>query len=148
MSKGPARGYSWPSFEANHELSMRHGAYAERRIRPLAERLQAEIKEVAPWLQETAFAPAVAAWSRAEAQVQLLTHYLEEVGNLDDHGKPRPATALLERTEIRARKLRGDLALDPQNWARLLGTLEGLGETTRELDDLVAVGRRILEERP
>jgi hypothetical protein len=143
----PARGYSWPPFERGNQAALQHGAYSERRIKPIAETLQHEIVAVAPWLNQPAFAPAVAAWARAEAAVQLLVTELDKHGGLlEGDGTPRKGTNYLERLEARARKLRTDLGLTPQSWAGLLSTLEGISDP-QELADLQAIGRRILEEQ-
>jgi hypothetical protein len=134
---------AWPG----NDLSTTHGAWSETRVRPIADRLSGEIVEVAPWLSQAPFRPAIAAWARVEAQVQLVVTYLDEHGYLDSKGRPRAATRLLERLEGSARRLRGDLGLHPQAWANLVSALDGLGEGTEELEALLKVGRRILEER-
>jgi hypothetical protein len=135
-------------FWLGHDLATKHGAWSDARVLPVADRLSAEIVAVAPWLAQPPFAPSIAAWARVEAQIQLVTAYLDEHGYLDVKGRPRSATNLLERLEGRARRLRGDLGLHPQAWASLVSALDGLGEGTEELEALLQVGRRILEERP
>jgi hypothetical protein len=133
----------WPG----HELSTTHGAWSDARVRPVADRLSAEIVSTAPWLSQAPFRPAIAAWARTEAQTQLVVSYLDEHGYLDTKGRPRAATNLLERLEGRARRLRNDLGLSPVAWAHLVAALDGLGEATQELDELRRIGSRILEER-
>jgi hypothetical protein len=134
----------WPG----HDLATKHGAWSDARVLPVADRLSREITDVAPWLSQPSFAPSISAWARVEAQIQLVTAYLDEHGYLDVKGRPRSATGLLERLEGRARRLRNDLGLSPVAWAHLVAALEGVGEQTQELTELQAIGRRILEERP
>ncbi|MDQ3640433.1 MAG: hypothetical protein M3450_02895, partial [Actinomycetota bacterium] len=98
-----ARGYSWPPFQPGHTLTLRHGAYSARTWRPLADRISAELPDIAPWCTRPTYGPAVAAWARTEAQLQLVMTFLDEHGPLDGDGAPRPATALLSRLEAHAR---------------------------------------------
>jgi hypothetical protein len=84
------RGYSWPPFEAGHELSMRHGANSQRRLGPVAARLEAEVVEVAPWCAQPAFGPAVRAWALAEAACELYQAWFSERGLFGEDGKPTP----------------------------------------------------------
>jgi hypothetical protein len=112
---------SWqrPPFEPGHELSMRHGAYSPRRVDPLARDLAAYIVEHVPHLGAPQWSPAVWAWARSEAQVQLLVEYLgDEVGDLGDDAV-RSAYLLLHRAEARADRSRARLGLDPLSAARL-----------------------------
>lgn len=77
-------------------------------------------------LQRPEYRPALWAWGRAEAQVQLLTEYLAKrgeeagdgVGDLEDEST-RAAYLLLHRAEARAITLRARLGLDPLSRARL-----------------------------
>jgi hypothetical protein len=70
--------------------------------------------------------PALWAWARAEAQVQLLTEYLaakaeaagDGIGDLDDD-RVKAAYLLLHRAEARAMSGRARLGLDPLSQARL-----------------------------
>lgn len=117
-----------PPFEPGHELSMRHGAYSPRRVDPLAETFVALVVADPVGLPAAApqYRPALWAWARAEAQVQLLTEYLEKaaeetedgIGDLDDDAV-RAAYLLLHRAEARADRSRARLGLDPLSAARL-----------------------------
>lgn len=116
-----------PPFEPGHELSMRHGAYSPRRVDPLAVEMVAlvEADPAIAWLT-AADAPALWAWARAEAQVQLLTEYLEQAGVASGDGvgdlekdDVRAAYLLLHRAEARASMSRRRLGLDPLSRARL-----------------------------
>lgn len=114
-----------PPFTPGHELSTRHGAYAPRKVDPLARELVDRLLDDpdVTYLQAPAFRPAVWAWARAEAQVQLLTEYLEErgKGGVGDLANERVLSAynLLHRAEARADRARSKLGLDPLSRARL-----------------------------
>lgn len=145
-SPRPRRDYSWPPFKPGHELSKRHGAYSPRSWRPLADRIAAELVDVAPWAAEPTFAASVAAWARVEAQLQLVLDWLDEHGPLDDEGEPRGATNLQLKLESSAANLRATLGLDPQSWARLLASFAAAGDPADEgRRQLLEVGRRLLE---
>lgn len=143
----PARGYSWSDFEPGNTAAEKHGAWSERRWRPLADQLIREALEHAPWLTRPAFRLAVAAWARAEAQASLVDAWLDEHGLLTDDGTPRPANALADRLHGRAQALRGQLGLDPVSFARLLATFAGVPGGDDALDALRAEGRRLVEAR-
>jgi hypothetical protein len=114
-----------PPFPPGHELSVTHGAYSPRKVDPLATDLVERLLDDADvtYLKSPAFRPAVWAWARAEAQVQLLTEYLEErgkggVGDLANE-RVRAAYLLLHRAEARADRSRARLGLDPLSRSRL-----------------------------
>lgn len=110
-----------------NELALKHGAYSPRKVDPLATEMVALVDgdESISWLS-AADRPALWAWARAEAQVQLLSEYLERagqasedgVGDLDDD-RVRAAYLLLHRAEARALSGRARLGLDPLSRARL-----------------------------
>lgn len=115
-------------FEPGNALQERHGAYSPRRVDPLAAEL-VDLVLADPdtaYLREARWRPALWAWARAEAQVQLLTEYLEQkatsadsgVGDLGDE-RVRAAHLLLHRAEARADRSRARLGLDPLSAARL-----------------------------
>lgn len=114
-----------PPFTPGHELSTRHGAYAPRKVDPLARELVDRLLDdpEVTYLKSPAFRPAVWAWARAEAQVQLLTEYLEErgKGGVGDLANERVLSAylLLHRAESRADRSRARLGLDPLSRSRL-----------------------------
>ena len=115
-----------PPFQPGHELSIHHGAYTPRRVDPLAtelvERMLAD-PDVG-YLGSASNRPALWAWARAEAQVQLLTEYLanragdDGIGDLTD-ARTKAAFELLHRAESRAESGRTRLGLDPLSRARL-----------------------------
>lgn len=115
----PARHYRWEPFQPGHTLSLRHGAFSERAVSPLAARIVDQLFTDSPWLATPAFRLTVLALARAEAQAELLHRWLDEHGPLDDEGRPRPAMAALDSTERRADRLRQGLGLTPSAWAAL-----------------------------
>lgn len=153
MTGRRGRGYSWEPFGAGNRAAERHGAWSERRIAPLAERLAAELAESAPWTCRPAYRATVAAWARAEVRVQLIERWLDEVGDLDELGRPRAASGWLDRLESRAMRLRSELGLSPQSLARLLlstselvrGQPDRAGPLASALEDLVAEARAALD---
>lgn len=147
VGKGPARGYSWPPFEKGNKAALAHGAWSPRSIRPVAERLAAELVEVAPWVARPAFGAAVHAWAWSEAQCVLLREYAHEVGLLDEDGAPRAFLDALHRSEQRSASRRAELGLTPAAWARLLRSMSESGGDEDALEQLKAEGRRILEAR-
>lgn len=135
-----------PPFSPGHELSLRHGAYSPRHVEPLA----AELVELVLADPECAHAhagrwrPALWAWARAEAQVQLLSEYLAKaaeetgdgVGDLDKD-RVRSAYLLLHRAEARADRSRARLGLDPLSAARLgRDRAAGVADTARVMAEL------------
>jgi len=144
-----ARGYAWPPFAAGNTAGQRHGATGARLWRPLAASLTDELASAAPWTTRPAYAAQVAAWARVEAQLSLVSEWLDEVGLLDDEGKPRPATSLADRLEVRAARLREALGLTPQSLGRLLLVVAAVdraqGGQADALELLLAEGRLALE---
>lgn len=138
-----------PPFQPGHTFSLTHGGYSARTWKPLADAIAAELPEVAPWCSRSTYAPAVAAWARVEAQLQLVMAWLDDHGPLDDDGEPRPATALLARLESQAQSLRAELGLSPLALAKLLGAFTSAPACTDDdaLEALKAEGRRIVEAR-
>jgi len=137
-----------PPFEEGNELGVTHGATSTRRWLPKATELASGLAEVAPWTTRPAFAATVAAWSKAEAQCQLLHAYLDDVGLLDENGEPQPATTMLAACETRANNLRQQLGLTPVALAKLLQALAAVAASTGDTTSLEAVraeGRRISE---
>jgi hypothetical protein len=117
------RGYSWPPFEEGHELSLRHGAHSERKLAPIAGRLEVGILLSAPWLSRPSFRAATVAWAWSEAQCIVFREWFGELGLFDDDGAPRPGLQNWDRCEARASKLRARLSLDPSALASLIGKL-------------------------
>lgn len=114
-------------YEPGNLAALKHGAYSPRRVDPLATELVDATLEAAAapgsstgFLTEPSYRPAVWAWARAEAKIQLLTEYLEDHGgDIDAEGEIRGAASLLEKVERRCESLRARLGLDPLARARL-----------------------------
>ena len=116
-----------PSFARGNELAATyHGAYSPRRVDPLASELVEQLladNDVA-YLRAAKWGPAVWAWGRCEARIQLVTEYLFDLvgsGRLGDLDDPRVSAAyrLLDRFEAQAVQQRGRLGLDPMSAAKL-----------------------------
>jgi hypothetical protein len=102
-------------------------------LQPIADQLAAGLAEVAPWTGAAAFQGTVASWAWGEAQAHVLRVWLDEHGQVDDQGQPRPAAGMLERVEGRLGRLRGELGLSPLALGRLLATLSQVdGERGQE----------------
>lgn len=148
---GPKRGYSWPPFEIGNAAALRHGAHSQRRTQPIAEQLAGHlVTTTAPWCASPAFAGAVSSWAWAEARLVLLREYLNEVGDLDEDKRVRPAVELVERTENRLVRLRVALGLEPASLTKLMESAASLATATGDAESLDAVraeGRRILASR-
>lgn len=116
-----ARGYTWAPFEPGNEIATRHGAYSPRRVDPLAAELvdQALADVDLGYLTAPGYRPAVWAWARAEAQVQLLAEHVERLGLDFAEAAVSAAYAALDRAERRAERGRARLGLDPLSRARL-----------------------------
>lgn len=134
MTCRPGHPPKFPDFEPDNELATKHGANSARRWQPIADRLEAELLAERPWL--TVHRRTVKAWARVEAQIQLISAWLDENGLLDENGEPRPAGHRLDRLESRAQSLRGDLAETPLAMARLLGVLTSTAATAGAVDAL------------
>lgn len=136
-----------PPFEPGHTLTLHHGAHSPRHVDPVAaEHAAAVLSDPATaFLAAPAWRPAVWAWARAEAQVELLTAYLagraeetgDGVGDLADE-RVLAAYALLHRAESRASVGRSRLGLDPLSAARLgrdrVATQVDMARVMAELD--------------
>lgn len=102
-------------------LALKHGAYSPRRVDPLASELveRTLADQSVGFLAAPAYRPALWAWARAEARVQLLEEYLgPQVGDLGDE-RVTAAYRELHRCETRAATLRSQLGLTPLARARL-----------------------------
>lgn len=156
VHEGPghvARGYSWPPFEPGHWKSLKHGAQSPRKIRPIAEALEAELVNEATWTDRSAFRSARASWAWVEAQLLLLRVWIDEHGELD--ATSERAVVLAEKLEGRAAKLRDGLGLTPAALGKLLAQLasvqaaggdsQGLAAVQAEGQAIVAARERQLE---
>ena len=138
----PARGYSWPAFEEGHTLSLVHGADSPRTIEARAAEVRERIFELAPWLQQDAFVPAVARYLRAEARELLIHEHIAKVAA--DKGAGAVPIRLWESATACANasmKASALLGLDPQSYARLRATTGHAATTEATLADLKAQGQ-------
>jgi len=138
-------------YEPGNTAALKHGADSSRRWKPIADRLAAEVVTIAPWLGRPAFAAAVKSWARLEAQVTLITTWLDEHGLTDEDGEPRRAATYAAKLETQAQNARGRLGLDP---ASLISLLQGAQAVAGELEEaeaslvgLTSEGRKALEAR-
>ncbi len=142
-----SRGYSWPPFEKGHTRTLQHGAYSERMVGPLAEELEADLDEVAPWTARPAFASARRRRCRALAVAELLWRDIVEHGVFDDDGNVRPAVDALARWDTTAANRDAALGLDPSSFARLLAGFQATAGADDVLDRLRAEGEAIVAAR-
>lgn len=143
----PARGYRWADATPGNDLALKHGAYSERRVEPIAVELAAGITTVRPDLAEPRFVFAVRAWARAEARVANVEDWLVDRGLLGDDGDPRPATELLLKLERQAADLRARLGLDPRSDAQLSRERTDATRSAVDLDAVRQAGRQAIEAR-
>jgi len=138
---GDARGYSWPAFEEGHTLSLVHGADSPRTIEARSAEVRERIFELAPWLQQDAFVPAVARYLRAEARELLIHEHIVKVSTEDGAGAVSQrlweAATGCANASMKASAL---LGLDPQSYARLRATTGHAAATEATLADLRADG--------
>jgi hypothetical protein len=130
---GPPRwpGDTRPPFAPGNTAAERHGAWSERRVAPVAQELidglleQAEADPQFAHLKTPVFRPALRAWARCEARIEVLASWLEDrtsgalPGDLDADDAVRPGAELLRRLEQQALRHRTQLAIDPASFARL-----------------------------
>jgi hypothetical protein len=127
-----------PPFAPGNQAAVQHGVFSPRHVDPLARELVDQVlaDPATGYLQAPVWRPALWAWARAEAQVQLLSEYLAKagedsgdgVGDLD-RDRVNRAYLLLHRAEARATTQRTRLGLDPLSAARL-----GRDKTAAALD--------------
>jgi len=147
-------------FQQGNTVAEKHGAFSPRRVDPLA-RTYVDLVRADPavtWLAPV-HGPALWAWARAEAQVQLLTEYLEKaaeetsdgIGDLDAD-RVRSAYLLLHRAESRATTQRARLGLDPLSRAKLgrdlasAGAADAVADLTRMREQHErATGARVID---
>lgn len=118
MPKGGGNG-KWRDAEPGNTIAQKHGAFSPRVVDPVAASLVENVVELVPYLGDPSYEPAVWAWGRAEARVQVLAAWLDENGPLDEAGDPRPALAALLQFERLAMNHRTRLGLDPLSRAAL-----------------------------
>lgn len=141
-----------PPFEPGNELATTvHGAYSPRKVDPLAQELVDQVisSPATQYLQAPQWRPALWAWAKAEAQVQLLDEYLAEKGEASGDGvgdladeRVRAAYLLRHRASNLAQSGRTRLGLDPLSAARL-----GRDKTAAALDAAQLMAQLEKQER-
>ncbi len=145
-SQGPARGYKWRDAWPGNDLALRHGATPSGRSSRSPTNWPRPLCAVRPDLDVAEYRHTVAAWSRAEARVVLLTAWCDEHGLVDEDGKATGAANLLEKVERAAARCRERLGMDPRSDAELV-ILRGQARHARsDLDALVEAGARVRAE--
>ncbi|MDH6283288.1 hypothetical protein [Prescottella agglutinans] len=119
LTPAPVQSWQRPPFEKGHTLSMRHGAHSERKIAPIAAQWVDTALAQCAYLNDPSYMPALTAWARFEAKVDLLHDWLDEHGLIDDGGQATAAAKLLPVYEGRAASLRATLGMDPVARAKL-----------------------------
>ncbi|HLM96762.1 MAG TPA: hypothetical protein VK283_10635 [Acidimicrobiales bacterium] len=140
----PARGYSWPPFEAGHTKSLVHGADSERAIEARAAELRPKLFELCPWLEEHDVI-AVARFLRVETRSLILDAYMAEI--IDQAGPGKVPIRMWEQanaTDRLAGDLGSKLGLDTAGRAQLRQTV---ASTTATLEDIAQDGRRARQRR-
>jgi hypothetical protein len=144
--KRKPRGYSWPPFEKGNTAAMVHGGNTPQIVDPLSAEIVASLldsPDCPEHLHQPRYAPALAAWGRAEATVRLIAGWLAgqdveaalteitrsaETAEFDKQGNGSRRTiakrieaslTALDRHERRAATLRNDLGLTPAAAARM-----------------------------
>lgn len=131
----PARGYSWPPFEAGNTAALAHGMRAELalsdRSRRLADVVRAAVAELG--LYQPAHEIAVEMAATALARVESWDVFAAQAAETGDLDKARWADGRASAWWSHARRALGDLGLTPAALARL------------ERDD--AIGRHVEARR-
>ncbi|MDE3205148.1 MAG: hypothetical protein KGQ66_13135 [Acidobacteriota bacterium] len=126
---------------------MRHGAYSERKVGPLAEEIEAALPAMAPWVSRPAFTSARRRRCRALAVAELLWRDIVENGVVDEHGNVRAVVDAFHKWETNAANRDAALGLDPVSFARLLQTFSATEGADDVLERLRAEGAAIVAAR-
>ncbi|WP_051637734.1 hypothetical protein [Rhodococcus sp. UNC363MFTsu5.1] len=119
VSQGSARGYSWEPFKPGNYVAKKHGAHSDRVIVPLAAEIANAVCQSRPDLQAPEMQPAVLAYARTEAQLEVLTAYVDQHGAFTETGEVSAAEKHRLRIDTQAANHRSRLGLDPLSKARL-----------------------------
>jgi hypothetical protein len=104
-----------------------------------ARRLVCSAYDGCDWLTRSDFA-AVLRWARTETRVQRLVFWLDELGELDEHGNVRPAADLLTRLDTLAARLAARLGFDPASRATMVAQLSSSADNLEARLDKVIAG--------
>ena len=130
-----------PDFEPGNEFSVTHGAYSERRIAQKAGEVHDALLDVAPYLAESKFLPAVLRYLQAASRESLLHGHIAAVSA--GRGPGAVPSRTWEQCTAAARlasKLAEDLGLTPLGHARIRSLSAGAEATEATLADLAARG--------
>lgn len=106
-------------YEPGNTAALKHGAWSPAVVEPKATEILEAVRPTVTWWTP-ADEPAVQAWARTEARVQLIHEWLVERGSeLDAEGEVLGAANMLTRLEKQAEGLRARLGLDPLSRAKL-----------------------------
>jgi hypothetical protein len=134
-------------FESGNAVATKHGATSPARIIPRAQTIAEGAAQAVPYLRASDFAPALRAWARAEASLELLAEWVDENGLLDDAGRPQPWVSTLLRFERLAASHRTRLGLDPASRAKLEHELADAARGRFDLGQMLEEGRKVIEAR-
>ena len=135
-------------YEPGNTAAVKHGARSDRIVALKAAEVHDELLEVAPWLDELKFLPAVSRYLQAAAREQLLHEYVTRASA--EEGAGSVSSRVWEQVTAAARlaaKLGQDLGLDPIGHARLRAVAGAAEVTALTLADLKASGREALDAR-
>ena len=146
VSTSRPRGLAEP-YPPGNLAALKHGARSERVIAARAEVVHAKVLEVAPWLDEPEYAPAVARYLRAEARALLLHEHITHVAQ--ERGAGRVSQRLWEQATAADRlaaQLGSVLGLDPLGKAKLRAVASAAELNLESLSQLAARGERIRQD--
>jgi hypothetical protein len=118
--KGPARGYSWKTFEKGNEANRRHGAYGVR-LAPRAEELAAGIRELVPASTDSD-EPTIRLLAMVLARIEAAHVWMSEQDFgifRNDGGELQPVLRALSTWENTAARLLDRLGCTPTSRAAL-----------------------------
>jgi hypothetical protein len=116
----PARGYSWPPFKEGNELSIRHGAFSQRRVSARALEICDALLVAYPYLADDVFAEALERYTREEARAVLLHEYVMSVAEEQGVEAVKPYLwTEAARAAANAQRFAQDCGLDPTGHARI-----------------------------
>jgi ribulose-5-phosphate 4-epimerase/fuculose-1-phosphate aldolase len=145
MAGQPARGYSWPPFQRNNQVGLRHGAFSKRRFEPLARELIEGVLAEHPHLGR--HPEALASWADSEARAWLLRDWLTGHGMFTEGKTTEGAIKFLIQFDRRAEAGRKALGLDPRSELELVREAAEAEASRFDLDALRERGRKALDAR-
>jgi hypothetical protein len=141
MSGEPARGYSWPPFENGNEASVKHGAFSEEKVGPVAERIAAELRDRVP-LQSASDDAAVWLLAGQLARIQIVRDWLSRQPHgvfRSEAGEPQGVLKMLSVWENSASRLLAQLGLTLEGRAAIGVDLAQTAVLTKRASDLSAL---------